>query len=143
MKKIIGGKKYDTETARFIGEDGFSNQRDFNHWSEDLYQKRTGEFFLYGEGGPLSRYAEVTGQNEWSGGEKIIPLSYDSAREWAEKHLDADDYESVFGEITEDDSKRPLTVSIQTEVFEMLNRMSAESGKTKSEIVENALRAYK
>lgn len=143
MKKIINGKKYDTETARFIGEDGFSNQRDFNHWSEELYKKRTGEFFLYGEGGPLSRYAEVTGQNEWSGGEKIIPLSYDSAREWAEKHLDADDYESVFGEITEDDSKRPLTVSIQTEVFEMLNRMSAESGKTKSEIVENALRAYK
>lgn len=143
MKKIIGGKKYDTETARFIGEDGFSNSRDFNHWSEELYQKRTGEFFLYGEGGPLSRYAEVTGQNEWSGGEKIIPLSYDSAREWAEEHLDADDYESVFGEITEDDSKRPLTVSIQTEVFEMLSRMSAESGKSKSEIVENALRAYK
>ncbi len=48
MKKIINGKRYDTETAKLIGSDGYSNPSDFNYWSEDLYQKKTGEFFLYG-----------------------------------------------------------------------------------------------
>ncbi len=96
MKKIINGKRYDTNTAKLIGETSYSNRTDFAYWSEELYQKRTGEFFLYGEGGPMSKYARSTGQNSWSGGKKIIPLTIEEAQEWAEKYLDADEYEALF-----------------------------------------------
>lgn len=102
MKKIINGKKYDTETAREIGCDGNNlSRRDFKWWTEVLYQKRTGEFFLYGEGGPASRYAVSADGHGWDSGKQIIPLSEDKARNWAEEHLDADEYEKIFGEVSE------------------------------------------
>lgn len=98
MKKIIGGKKYDTETAKFCGEYTYSNARDFNHFGERLYQKKNCEFFLYGEGGATSKYGRSCGQNEWCGSEQIIPLSENEARDWAEKYLDVEEYISLFGE---------------------------------------------
>ena len=97
MKKIIGGKKYDTDTARLIGGISYGYPSDLNYWSEELYLKRTGEFFLYGEGGPMSKYARYCGQNQWAGGEEIIPLSLEEAQEWAETYLTAEEYEEIFG----------------------------------------------
>ena len=101
MKKVINGKRYDTETAQLIGSASFGYRTDLYFWSEELYRKKTGEFFLYGEGGPTSIYSRRTGSNEWSGGEEIRPLSLREAQEWAEEHLDADEYEQVFGKIEE------------------------------------------
>ena len=100
MKKILGGKKYDTETARMVGTYG-NGSSGFGACSETLYRKRTGEFFLYGEGGPMSKYGVAYGDNEWGYGEEIRPLTVDEAKAWAEKHLDADEYEEVFGEVEE------------------------------------------
>lgn len=102
MKKIINGKRYDTDTAKFIGHAERSHPRDLDYWAEDLYLKRTGEFFIHGEGGARSRYGRQTSQNWWSGGEKIRPLSLKEAQEWAEKYLDGDKYEEIFGKIEED-----------------------------------------
>ncbi len=102
MKKIINGRRYDTTTAKEIGNASYSGSvTDFQWWDETLYLKRTGEFFLYGKGGPMSEYKRMISQNEWSGGEKIIPLSIEEAKEWAEKYLDADEYEALF-EVEED-----------------------------------------
>lgn len=102
MKKIINGRKYDTETATLMAT-ASSNQpcNDFSYWAEELYRKRTGEFFLYGEGGPMSRYAESCGQNSWSGGCDITPMTEEKARQWAERHLSVDEYEEIFGEVAE------------------------------------------
>ena len=49
MKKVINGKLYDTSTAELVGEwnNGRLDDRLFA-CSEDLYQKRTGEYFLFG-----------------------------------------------------------------------------------------------
>ncbi len=135
MRKIIDCKRYDTDTAKEIGCDVYSNRSDFGFWEETLYQKRTGEFFLHGVGGPASKYAETVGQNEWTGGEKIIPLSFDKAREWAENHLEADDYESTFGPVEEDDSKRLISLSLPTTAAETLKRLASETGKSQSELV--------
>lgn len=101
MKKIINGRKYDTDTAK---EMGFSTNgygvRDFNYYRETLYRKITGEFFLYGIGNAASRYAVRCGSG-WSGGERITPFTLDEAKVWAEKHLDAEEYEEIFGEVEE------------------------------------------
>ena len=79
-----------------IGEDSFSGYTNFRHWKEQLYRTRKGNFFLYGKGGPSSRYA-VLEEDGWTDGEKIIPYSEDEARAWVEEHLSAGDYESLFG----------------------------------------------
>lgn len=143
MKKIINGKRYDTEKARAIGSDFFSNRRDFNFWEETLYQKRTGEFFLHGEGGAASKYAESAGQNEWTGGSKLIPLSFEKAKKWAEDHLDADTYEAVFGEIEESTDRLTVTFSLPTDAIEILKRMAAQTGKAQSDIIADLLRNNK
>ena len=133
MKKVINGKRYDTDTAKEVGYASFSNPRDFNYWAETLYRKNTGEFFLYGEGGPNSRYAKSEGSNCWSGGEKIMPLSLESAQEWAEKHLDADEYEEIFGLV--DDSKKVVTFSLPESAIEKLKRDASEKNISMSELV--------
>ncbi|MCI6548634.1 MAG: hypothetical protein MR415_08320 [Coriobacteriaceae bacterium] len=100
MRKIIDGKLYDTDKAQQVGEPwgpAGLGTGDLDWLEETLYRKRTGEYFLHGEGGPRTRYAEPYGQSSWTGGERIMPLSYDEAREWAEEHLGVDDYEAEFG----------------------------------------------
>lgn len=97
MKKVINGKVYDTKTAERVAEwDNDYPVNDFHHVDEELYRKKTGEYFLYGSGGPLSQYAEWHG-NSGSGGERIIPLTYEEATKWAEEKLDGDDYENISG----------------------------------------------
>ncbi len=98
MKQIINRKMYNTETASEI--DYHSNgyyTNDFNYICETLYKKKTGEFFLYGEGGPNTEYAERCCDG-WCGGEKITPLTEDEAKDWLEKNSDGDTYIEVFGE---------------------------------------------
>lgn len=101
MKKIINGKKYDTETATSVWE--YSSNyacSDYKYYDETLYKKKTGEFFLYGEGGPASKYAQKT-IGGYTGGKEIIPLTEKDAKEWAEERLDCDEYEALFGEVEE------------------------------------------
>lgn len=98
MRRIINGKLYDTETAEECGEMSYSNSRDFHYIHEVLYRKRNGEFFIAGEGGPLTRYSAQIDTNSWSGGSKIIPLTPDEAKQWAEEHLSASKYIELFGE---------------------------------------------
>ena len=96
MTKVINGKKYSTETAEMVGYDGFARRGNFKWWCERLYLKVTGEYFLHGMGGPLSHYRQKIGQNEWSGSEKIIPMTYPEAKAWAKKHLNYDKYITLF-----------------------------------------------
>lgn len=137
MKKIINGKSYDTNTAQKVGEwsNGLS-YRDFGWVEETLYRKRTGEYFLFGEGGPASRYSEATGSNSWSSGSRVMPLSYAEASKWAEEHLDGDEYEAIFGAVVEDDSKRTVAYSLTVGAIEKLRRMSEEQGRSASEILD-------
>jgi len=138
MKKIIGGKMYDTETAKALGcASATCSTRDFNYWEETLYIKKTGEYFLYGDGGPASRYAEpVDGQgHQWTGGCRISPLKFDQAREWAEKHLSVEEYEEIFGEVSEDDSRASLNLSMASSVVERAKRIAQERGVTVSVLI--------
>ena len=112
MKVIINRRKYDTSTAEELAVDSYSNSRDFAYWEETLYRKANGEYFLYGEGGAASKYRECCGQNEWCGGARIVPLTIAEAMDWAEKHMDADRFESVFGTVTED--AQPVIVAVAT-----------------------------
>lgn len=144
MKKVINGKRYDTETAELCGSREYGYPGDFDHVSEELYQKRTGEFFLYGEGGANSKYRKEISMNSWSGGEKIIPLTDDEAREWAEEYLYATDYERLFTVTEEEDTgKKIQSFSISGDVIAKLTRLSRAHGLSRSQIIEDLIRAAK
>lgn len=136
MKKIINQKRYDTETAKMMGTDYYGMPRDFEYWQETLYRKQTGEFFLHGEGGAMSRYAEAVGTNSWSGGERIMPLTVEEAQKWAEKHLTADEYESIFGAVEEMPDKRLATYSLTEGTIEKITRLATTWKCTKSEVID-------
>ena len=143
MKKIINGKRYDTETAEYIGSTSWGDgPRDFNYWSEELYRMRTGEFFLHGEGGANSKYREEISMNSWSGGERIIPLTDEEAREWAEEYLDSEAYEKLFTVTEEEDTgKKIQSFSISGDVIAKLTRLSRAHGMSRSQIIEDLVRA--
>lgn len=141
MKRIIGGRQYDTAKAKAIGSRtaGGHSIRDFYYIYETLYRKRTGEFFLHGEGGALSQYRVVIAQNEYASGENIVPLSYETAREWAEKYLTVEEYEKTFGIVPEDDGATALYCQIDSSVLARARQEAARGEMTLGAWVERAL----
>lgn len=101
MKKIIDGKKYDTETAPVVAIYEYSYKSEYDWYREELHKKRTGEFFLYGEGHAKSPYAKCIDLHEYAPGEDIRPLTLDEAKEWAVESLEVEEYEAIFGEVEE------------------------------------------
>ncbi len=137
MRKIIDGKSYDTDTAEWIGEyeSGFG-RGDFDWFREELYRKRTGEYFLWGEGGAKTRYA-VHLYGMWAMGEAITPLSYEEARQWAEDHLSVEGYESEFGIPEEDDGLKVVaSYRISTKARAAIQREAARVGVSLGDVVE-------
>lgn len=139
MKKIIKNKVYDTNTAQKLGDwDNGHYTNDFAYCAETLYRKKTGEYFLHGEGHALSKYASHSG-NSSGWGEKIIPISYTEAQTWAEEHLDADDYISIFGEPEEDDSTSQLAIKISTASYTKLKKVAQMESKTLRQKIEELI----
>lgn len=140
MKKIINNKKYDTDTAKCIGSwDNGTMPSDLDYLSESLYKKRTGEYFVHGEGGARSRYASE-GEDGWfSGGQAIVPVNLEAAMMWAEEHLSADAYEAEFGEGGEGDGTAMVSCCISAAAKRKLERTAAEHGITQSLALERMI----
>lgn len=101
MKKIIDGKKYDTDTAKAMATASASLPvNDFGYFEETLYKKKTGEFFLCGRGGPATKYARRCSDGSRCGGDGIIPIDDAWARDWVERFAN-DEFEKIFGECEE------------------------------------------
>ena len=139
MKKIISGRRYDTKTARLVGFTYYGMPGSLDYWCEDLYLKRTGEYFIHGQGGPMSKYSKRTGQNEWSYGHEIRPLSLDEAKAWAEKHLSGDEYEKIFGRVEED--KVQVSTWIEESIKEEIGKLKDEKGLTIADIIKAGVNA--
>jgi hypothetical protein len=102
MKKIISGKMYNTETAEKLDVyEANCTCNDFNWFVERLYQKKTKEYFLNCQGGPLSLYSAPAFGGGWTSGEYIKPLTTEEAKEWAQRRLEGEEYEAIFGIVEE------------------------------------------
>lgn len=101
--RIINGKRYDTSTAKKVAEawNGLGPS-DFRNYSEELYRTPRGNWFLWGEGGPMTRYARPVGNNGYCGGSKLIPLTPEEAREWCEQNDEPDVIDKYLGDQVED-----------------------------------------
>lgn len=139
MIKVIDGAKYDTKTAKFQGSFEYSNSGDFNHVCEDLYRTKAGKYFLYGQGGPMSKYAKSTGQNNWSGSSAILPMSRTSAMEWSEENLSGEEYEAIFGIVDEGEERASLSIQVSAQLKAKLWEIAESKGMTISALVEEML----
>lgn len=151
MKKRIGTLLYDTNTAKelakYVSPYGV---RDNRHYIEWLYKKRTGEYFLYGEGNAGSCYSESVPGEEPStrqAGANIIPLTFEKAQKWFEEANNVDNdlatdetYEAEFGTIKADKSEKEQQIFRLSKIaIQKVNRMAQIQHKTKSEIIENLI----
>lgn len=142
MRKVIKGKVYDIDKARELLTWTHSNPRDFGYIRETLYVKRTGEYFIEGEGGAATKYREWIDSNSWTGGGRITPVTEQEAREWVEQHFDADEYEMVFGKVDEEDGTLVTrTYSLPTYIADKLKREAVRRGipasQVLAELIEN------
>lgn len=88
MKRIIGGKLYNTDTAHLLCACQSPLPRtDPEYEVEALYQRRKGELFFYRFGGFASRFARPTGSGEWTAGESIAPVTAAEAEAWKTERL--------------------------------------------------------
>ena len=136
MKKIINGILYNTETAKELAEwsNGLTSS-DFSNETETLYRKKNGQLFLYGSGGPLSEYA-VSYMQSWTSGEDIKPLTIEAAKRWAENKLDADEYEEVFGEVSEGDELVSVTLQFEHDVWKKLVKLASSEYTPAEDVIE-------
>ena len=121
MKKVINGKMYNTETAEQLATWDNGRWNSFDICEEKLFRKRNGEFFLYGYGGPKSAYAQPDGG------------------EWAEEHLNGDEYEAIFGVVGEDESLAAITISISANAMDCGQRAAAKRGISLPALIEALL----
>lgn len=131
MKKIIKNRLYDTNTAKLVGcAYADCDCTSLDYWYEDLYLKKTGEYFLYGHGGPTTKYAVAAGSNNWCSGSRIIPMTYEAARSWAEESLDADEYVKLFGAPAEANGNEIMTISVPTQIARVIRAEAQQTGCT-------------
>lgn len=95
MRKVIKGRLYNTDTAQKLG---WIDNTDRDNWAtpllraeidanviqETLYLTKSGNYFIHGEGGSLTRYAETLGDHVWLTGEHIEPITEERAKLWAQ-----------------------------------------------------------
>ena len=144
MIKSINGKSYNTESAKQIGY--WTNGGDVaqeEQVTEVLYRKRSGEYFLYGEGGPATRYGKYSRSTGWQNGVKIIPMSKNAAVAWAKTHLSEEVYDSAFSMSDAGESKM-LTLLLPERTIEMLRSLAFDMGCRMSNVVQELVcREYK
>lgn len=140
MKKVINGKMYSTESARMLGDwDNGIYGNDFNSMGETLYRTKSGNYFLYGYGGPLTYYATVHGNNSgW--GERIMPFTEERAKAWAEEKLSGEDYERIFGVVDDDSEYVSISASLPENLKEKMDNLRKSTGETISEFLSRIIR---
>ena len=122
MKTIIKNKLYSTETAKLIG---IAIQNEKSDKTEELYLKRSGEYFLY---------------VRENGTERIEPITYDRAFDWAEENIPKVKFDKEFGQIEKTDRKIEMIIRINASVREKIRREAQRRGVSMSRIVEDRFR---
>ena len=102
MKTKINRKLYDTDAAHPLAI--YSNYQPIGscfHFSEVLYIKPDGEYFLHGSGGSMTQYAKRYKSRSNASGEAIVPMTVDQAKAWAKRWCARVIYREICGEDAE------------------------------------------
>lgn len=138
MKKVIDGSLYNTDTAKRLLEWDNCRYGSLDFCSEVLYRTKSGKYFLHCEGGAMSKYARRCGDNNWSGGELVVPMTEAAAREWASESFSGDEYLSAFPAIDED----LHSVAVSDQCYARLKALKDLTGKTFAQLVELSVKQF-
>lgn len=140
MKKIINRKLYNTDTATKIAHYELNVSKDDPTWyEEDLYRKRSGEYFIHGSGNELTRYAQTKPEIGSRAGESIVFLTYAQAEEWSKRHMPPKEYSAEFGKIKKSDKRMHITLSISEDAADTARRNAAQCGIRLSAYIERLI----
>ena len=128
MKKVIKGKKLDTQTAKMVGTAMIDDNKDI---VETLYNTKSATYFIHN----VYRKSN-TGNIEV--GEDIYLVSADEAKMWAKKWLTQSEYDRWFGDI-DSDKTVTITVNISAKAYNTLKREKELTGDTYGEIISYAI----
>ncbi|AFZ73779.1 hypothetical protein [Natronobacterium gregoryi] len=85
MQRVIDRKLYDTDQAEQIARYApLTDKGDFNYLIETLYKTSDGEYFLHGDGGAATKWAEKISNKRMSS-EEIQLLTDEEALNWCEE----------------------------------------------------------
>lgn len=140
MNKVIRGKRYNTETSKLVGTWEANEPENSDFWEkEELYQKRSGEFFLIGQGGAQTQYARFSMSGESKPGIELRPIDPEEASDWAEGHLTADEYEALFGPVAEDGSRGRITLTLFNSTIDTVRREAQRRKMNFNEYLEKLI----
>ena len=133
VKKVINAKLYDTDASAAVATSTHGKGDTAIH--ETLHRKRTGEFFLYGEGGPSTRYAQPSGNGQWESGSNLFPMTEEAAKNWAKENCPSQ-YDSIFGE---KQNMRSISLSLPVMIIDETKKRAEKEGVKLDQYVSNLL----
>ena len=140
MKKIINNKLYDTATAKKLAEWDENGTDPLNYIAEALYRKKTGEFFVFGDGGANTKYARIGRLKNFEPGSAILPMSLEQAKGWALDRLPKNEYDDIFGDMIDDDGSTTVTsIRLPSALLETVRRRAQEKDETTAEFIRAAI----
>lgn len=139
MERIIRGRRYNTATAEAVAEHEYVHPSDLEWMHEVLYRKRTGEYFLWGAGGPRSKYRKRVKKDVFDSGESIKPITLDEAKVFIKKYGTVETYKNQF-EINEFDGETiQLNIYLSAPTFQRLKIASVERGESMTKLVSKLI----
>lgn len=97
MKKIIGDKLYNTDTATLIADQG-NEIHNFYRTNEVLYRTSKGAWFIHGKSSAGGTYGGGNGTDCW-GGENLVKMSETEVLRWAEESNLGSDEQKMIAEL--------------------------------------------
>lgn len=130
VKKRIGSKEYNTETAIELFRNEGGNERDGTWFCDTVYKKRSGELFVWRQCGRRIAKDDLKVSNEQVVWEEVLVGKEAKAiltqEQWNE-----------YMEIEKDpDKKEVRTFYLTNSAYDKLNRLAAEKGISKAELLE-------
>ncbi|OFV71538.1 hypothetical protein [Acetobacterium wieringae] len=114
MKKVIKNKLYNTQSATQLADwENGCPRMDPLYVKENLYIKKTGEYFIHAYGGAATQYAEQSGNNQFTAGEILLPITFEEAESWAKEKLQAEVYDKIFGINPDSENKEEVGIYLK------------------------------
>ena len=120
MKRVINGRRYDSDKATLIGEHISGEPMEAGYRRETLYRKRGGEHFLV-----------VQGAYTYD----IVPLKYKDAEEWYIYNMGQAAYTEEF----ESQGITTVNVTMTLACKRKLDQMANATGSTRGQVVEASI----
>lgn len=122
MKRVINGRRYDTDKATLVGETVFGEPGEVGYTRQSLYRKRGGEYFARTQG-PYTLDA-------------IVPLTPKEAEEWVMDNKGMAAYYEEF----KAEGLKTINVSIPLSVLRKLDTMANTMGLSRGKLIEDLIR---